>query len=139
VKRPLWRDMAIVAVVAAFVILLFPHVVALLPYDWQPGASYSDDEELAPPTTPVVRPHPPVAPVFQPTDVIIRTANVRSGPAKTETLVTTLASDSAVVTLEQHDSWTHIRFLAADGKPHDGWVLSTALKAQPAVRASIAP
>jgi hypothetical protein len=135
-KRPLWRDMAIAAAVAAFGILLYPHVVSLLPYDWQPGASSADEEDVAPTAAPVQRPRAPVAPVFQPTDSIIRSANVRSGPAKTESLVTTLASDVAVVTLEQHDSWTHIRFLAADGKPHDGWVLSTALKS---VRASVAP
>ena len=136
-KRPLWRDMAIVAVVAAFVILLFPHVVALLPSDWIPGNSYADEEDPAPAPPRVVRPHPPAPPPLQPTDIVIRTANVRSGPAKTESLVTTLPADAAVVTLERRDSWAHIQFLAADGKTHDGWVFSTFLKA--AVRSSVAP
>jgi hypothetical protein len=140
-RRPLWRDMSIVAAVAAFVILLYPHIVALLPYDWVPGNSYADEEDPVPTKAPAARPHRPAAAPIQPTDVVIRSANVRSGPAKTESLVTTLASDVAVVTVERRGSWAHIQFPAADGKPHDGWVFNTFLKATPApaIRATSVP
>jgi hypothetical protein len=140
-RRPLWRDMAIVAAVAAFVILLYPHVVALLPYDWVPGNSYADEEDPVPTKAPAARVHQPAAAPIRPTDVIIRSANVRSGPSKTESLVTTLASDVAVMTVERRGSWAHIQFLAADGKPHDGWVFNTFLQAAPApaIRATSVP
>ena len=138
-KRPLWRDMAIAAAVAAFGILLYPHVVALLPSDWWPGSSYADEEDPAP--APAARPRQPAPPPVKPTDVVVRSANVRSGPAKSETLVTTLASDVAVTTVERRGSWVHIQFPAADGKPHDGWVFDTFLKpvSGPDIRTTSAP
>jgi SH3-like domain-containing protein len=94
-----------------------------------------------PTKAPAARVHRPAAPSIRPTDVIVRSANVRSGPSKTESLVTTLASDVPVMTVERSGSWAHIQFLAADGKPHDGWVFNTFLKAAPvpAIRATSVP
>ena len=134
-KRPIWRDIALVAAVAAFGILLYPRIVALVPDDWWPASSYSDD------STPDAAPHRPApAPAaVPPTDIVAHAANVRSGPAKTASVVATLDRDVAVWTIEKKGNWVHIEFSTGDAKKHDGWVFNTFLKPAPAVAATPDP
>lgn len=124
-KRWPYRDIGIVAAVAILAFLFYPHIVSLLPSDWWSDSSYSDDAE--PPAPKPVKSKPVVAVASIPTDVIVKTANVRSTPSKTATLISTLAADVTVRTIERNGNWTHIEF-TADGAKKDGWVYNTYLK-----------
>ena len=126
-KRPIWRDIALVAAVVAFGILLYPHIVSMLPDDWWPASSTSDDSDTAPE---VHRPAPAPA-AAQATDVIVHAANVRSGPSKTAAVVATLDRDVNVRTVERRGNWAHIEFSVGDAKKHEGWVYSSFLKPVP--------
>jgi hypothetical protein len=138
-KKPMpWRDIGIVAAVAVIIFLLYPHIVSLLPGDWFSDSSYSDDVDPAP-AKPVARPKPVAAPIeMQPTDITIKSANVRTTPAKTADLVTTLDANVAVRTLERNGNWAHVEFGVGPAKK-DGWVLATALKALQAAPTAAAP
>ena len=127
-KRPIWRDIALVAAVVVCGILLYPYAVELVPYDWWPGNSYADEDSPAP----VAHKPAPAPAADQPTDIVARAANVRSGPAKTESVVATLDRDVGVHTIEKKGNWNHVMFLTADGKKHDGWIFNTFLKPAPA-------
>jgi hypothetical protein len=126
-----WRDIGIVAAVAVAIFIFYPHIMSLLPYDWFPDSATSDDVEPAP-AKPVAA-KPAAAPIeSQPTDVVIKSANVRSAPAKTASLVSTLGANVAVHTLERRGNWVHIVFTAGTVK-QDGWIYATYLQAlQPA-------
>ncbi len=126
-NRPIWRDVALVAAVAAFGILLYPHIVSMIPDDWWPASSYSDDND----TAPVVHRPAPAPAADQPTDVIVHAANVRSGPSKTATVVATLDRDVKVRTVERRGNWAHIKFSDGGAKKHEGWVYNSFLKAAP--------
>jgi hypothetical protein len=130
-----WRDIAIVGAVAAALFIFYPNIIALLPSDWFSDSSTSDDAEPAP-TKPVAA-KPVAAPIEnQPTDIITKLANVRSAPAKTASLVSTLEANVAVHTLERRGNWVHIAFTAGTVK-EDGWVYATYLQAlQPAPAAA---
>jgi hypothetical protein len=124
-KRMPYRDIGIVAAVAVVVFLLYPHITSLLPYEWT-DSSYSEDTE--PPPKPATAAKPAVVIRSEPTDVIVRSANVRSTPSKTATLISTLAADVQVRTIERNGNWTHIEFTSSDAKKQDGWVYNTNLK-----------
>ena len=74
----------------------------------------------------------------QPTDVTIKSANVRATPAKTAALVVTLDANVAVRTLERNGAWSHIEFGTGPAKK-DGWVVATVLKALQAPTAVVTP
>jgi hypothetical protein len=111
--------------------------MALLPSDWFSDSSTSDDVEPTP-AKPVAA-KPAAAPIEnQPTDIITKLANVRSAPAKSASLISTLGANVAVHTLERRGSWVHIAFIAGTVK-QDGWVYATylqALQTAPAAPAS---
>lgn len=126
-KKMPWRDIGIVGAVAVAIFIFYPHIMALLPYDWFPDSSYSDDVEPTPAKP--VRAKPGAMPIeSQPTDVVIKSANVRSAPVKTASLVSTLGANVAVHTLERRGNWVHIAFTAGTVK-QDGWVYATYLQA----------
>ncbi|HLJ51921.1 MAG TPA: SH3 domain-containing protein [Rhizomicrobium sp.] len=124
-----WRDIGIVGAIAVVIFIFYPHIMALLPNDWWPDSSYSDDVEPAPAKPSVVKPAP-TPPETPPTDVILKQANVHTAPSKTSALVSTLAANVAVRTLERRGNWVHIAFTVGKAK-EDGWVYATYLEALP--------
>jgi hypothetical protein len=126
-KRPILRDIALVAAVVVCGILAYPYVVELVPYDWWPGNSYSDEDSPAP----IAHKPVPTQATDQPTDIVAHAANVHSGPGKTDSVVGTLDRDVGVRTIDKKGNWVHVEFSAAGGKKHDGWVFSTFLKPAP--------
>ena len=124
-KQMPWRDIGIVGAIAVAIFIFYPHIMALLPYDWFPDSSYSDDVEPTP-AKPVAA-KPAVQPLVQPTDIVVKSANVRSAPAKSASLVTTLGANVAVHTLERRGNWVHIEF-GAGAMKQDGWVYATFLQ-----------
>jgi len=61
---------------------------------------------------------------------------VRSAPAKSASLVSTLGANVAVHTLERRGNWVHIAFTAGTAK-QDGWIYATYLQALQTAPASI--
>jgi Bacterial SH3 domain len=126
-KQMPWRDIGIVGAVAVALFIFYPNIMALLPSDWFSDYSYSDDVEPVP-AKPVAA-KPLATPIeSQPTDIITKAANVRSAPAKSASLVSTLGANVAVHTLERRGSWVHVAFIAGTVK-QDGWVYATYLQA----------
>ena len=124
-KNMPWRDIGIVAAIAVVIFLFYPQIISLLPSDWFSDSSYSDDVDPTPPRKPVTKPAPIPNP---PTDIVIKSANVRAAPSKSATLVSTLGANVTVRTLERRGSWAHIEFTVGAVK-QDGWVFSTFLQA----------
>jgi hypothetical protein len=134
-KKMPWRDIGIVGAVAVALFIFYPNIIALLPSDWFSDNSYSDDVEPTP-AKPVVA-KPAATPIEnQPTDIVIKSANVRSAPAKSASLVSTLGANVAVHTLERRGNWVHIAFTAGTAK-QDGWIYATYLQALQTAPASI--
>jgi hypothetical protein len=60
---------------------------------------------------------------------VIRSGNLRSGPAKTADAVATLNKGTRVTVVDHHGNWVHVRAAAQDAshKALDGWMFSTFL------------
>lgn len=133
-SRPLWRDVAIVAGLAALVTVLYPTLVSLLPDEWV--AEYgSESDAPAPPHAPVVKPAPRSAPpvVELPSDTVIRTAKVHADPSKSSAVLASLPADMKITPLGQRGNWVLVSIDGLDGahKHQQGWVYASYLSAAP--------
>jgi hypothetical protein len=135
--RPLWRDIAIVACVAALGTVLYPTIVALIPDDW-----FSQTGQTVPPlhgTAGVPRkPQPPVAAPVPPQsmDIVIRPAKVHADPSKISAVLATLPRDTKIIPLEQRGNWVLVSIdgIGGEKKHRQGWVYASFLKAVPESR-----
>jgi len=128
--RPLWRDVAIVAGLAALLTVLYPTIVSLLPDDWAPQyGSESDAPPHATAAKPALRLTPLVA--EQPSDTVIRAAKVHAEPSKSSAVLATLPADMKVIPLEQRGNWVLVSIDGLDGahSHQQGWVIASVLKA----------
>jgi len=132
--RPLWRDVAIVAGLAALVTVLYPTIVSLLPDDWAPQYGSETDAPApphAPAVNPVLRSTPPIA--EQPSDIVIRAARVHADPIKSSAVLATLPADMKITPLEQRGDWVRVSLDGLDGahKHQQGWVFASYLRPAP--------
>ena len=127
-SRRLIRDAVAAAILAASAIIFYPDVEALISENWQAAA-------FAQSPAPVLTPAPATPHIAaQPMAVIARNGNVRSGPSKGAAVVATLQRGVKVAILEQQGNWTHIRVDTKDGKSQQGWMYSSFLKSDDALR-----
>ncbi len=126
--RHLVRDIVLVAALAASAIVFWPRLESYIPPGWLPNRdeSSSDATVQTRAPAPVAAPAPP-----QHMATILRSANVRSDPSKTATVISTLQRGTQVATVDTLSNWTLIRIDAKDGKPQQGWVYSSFLKNLP--------
>ena len=141
-SRPLWRDVAIVAGLAALVTVLYPTIVSLLPEEW--GLQYGSDSDVpaAPHATvakPAVRPTPPI--VESPSDIVLRAARVHADLTKSSAVLATLPADTRIIPLEQRGNWVRVSLDGVDGVHNhlQGWVYASYLKAAPDSPKTAAP
>jgi hypothetical protein len=80
---------------------------------------------------PALRATSPVA--AQPSDTVIRAANVHADAAKSSAVLATLPADMKVTPLEQRGNWVRVSLdgLDAAHKHQQGWVYVSYLKATP--------
>jgi hypothetical protein len=133
--RPLWRDVALVACVAALLMVLYPSIEAMLPDGWLPdlGSVFGEAEPLPAKSGVTGKPHVPAAPpaVAQPADIVVRTAKVHLDPSKTSAVLATLQRDSKVAPIEQRGNWVLVPVDPDGAQPKQGWVYASYLKRAP--------
>ena len=132
-KQSLVRDFAIMMGVLVPVILAYPYVAVYLPDGLRSGIATVTGGLLSVRVEPLPaapRPSAPVAAAPRPTATVTRSANIRSAPATTGTILVTLPRDAMVVVLKVEGNWTQVEIPAKDaaGKSQQGWVFSTYLK-----------
>ncbi len=132
----IFRDMVIVAAVAAAAFYFYPQILASLPYEWQarlPAAFIGADSDGPDAVSPEAAPGAGKSPASaQHLAVATRDVNLRSGPSVKSDAVTTLTHGTEVTQLEHKGSWTLVRLPAkANGQaPRQGWVYNSYLKAK---------
>lgn len=133
VARPLWKDVALVAGLAALLTVLYPTIASLLPDGWLPSFG-SDAEEYDVPANPPVVAKKPVQPspapaAATPMDIVIRSANLHSDPAKASAILATLPRDSKVIPLEERGNWVLVSVAGADAPAgaSKGWIYNSYL------------
>jgi hypothetical protein len=84
--------------------------------------------QIAPQTKKPVAALPAKAVAVLPSLVVVHGANLRAGPSSTAAAIGLLPRDTKVIGLENHGSWTHVRYAGAGGKSLEGWVFTSFLK-----------
>jgi hypothetical protein len=126
--RHIGRDLFIVMILA---VLAVAGAVRYAPASWWAAvlpASTQDQPEAPKPRAAAPAPQPAEA-AAPPATAVIRSANLRSGPAKTADAVGTLAKGTKVVVIDHHGNWVHVRSMEEDSnhKALEGWVFNTFL------------
>ncbi len=136
-SRPLWKDVVLVAGLAALVTVLYPSIASLLPDGWLPQFGYDTedtDTAIKPPSIPK-RPAAPVpAPAAAPAvDIVLRSANVHGDPSKSSAVLATLPRGKKIAPLEQRGNWVLVSIDSEDGSHTNqrGWVYNTYLAPAP--------
>jgi hypothetical protein len=126
------RDIALVASFAAVATLFLPRLEELLPpgtlpFTFEEASAAAPQKPATPPPSSVIPPAP-IAP--RPTDVILRTANLRSAPSKSSTVVASLAPGAEITPIDRRGHWILVETGTRDAahKMQQGWVFSTYLK-----------
>jgi hypothetical protein len=130
------RDIAIVAVVVLAAIVFYPRLEPMVVNGWIPGlqamasgrdVSLSDFTPAPASTATAAKPAAAPAAPPQSTAVSLRTANVRSDPSTSASVIAKLPPGVQVNVMERHGSWVHVAMMAG-GKKEDGWVYRTFLQ-----------
>jgi uncharacterized protein YgiM (DUF1202 family) len=127
-RKRLIRDLAIVSCLAGLGFFAYPRVQPVVADAFpQTGVVFNDKLQpllqmaglsKAPPPAPVVEPHAVVD---------VRVANLRTQPSTGATVVTRLARNMEVTTVERRGKWVFVR--VGDGaNQQQGWVSSSVLK-----------
>ncbi len=132
--RPLIRDVAVVACLAALATMLYPHIESMIPDDWWPeitsftGVSQPFLGNVA--VSAVLQKPAPVRVAKPPAGIIVHAANVRAGPSKGTSVIATLPRDSEITPIERHGNWVLVRIEGESGKhkPQQGWVYASFLR-----------
>jgi hypothetical protein len=122
------RDIAIVVVAAAALVIAFPRLEAMLP----DSARVQIDTMggLFAPATPEAAAPPPVrvastqAKAVHPLMYAMRSINVRAEPSMSAAIATSLKRGAAVAILEKRDSWDRVE---VSGSQQQGWVFGSYL------------
>jgi hypothetical protein len=124
-------EVIVVAGLAALVTVFWPTIETFIPQSWWTSLGYPAKTETIAASAPApVQPPMPTAPPVeaQPAATIIRSANVRSDPASTATVLARVERGVQVAVVGLHGNWTHVRI---DGngatKPIEGWVFNSYL------------
>jgi ParB family chromosome partitioning protein len=77
----------------------------------------------------------------KPTFTVLRSVNLRGGPATSAAVIASLPKGAKVTSLETKGNWVHVQFADAGGKLLEGWAFQTFLQAdaKPAAPAAPAP
>lgn len=132
--RPLIRDVAVVACLAAVATMLYPRIESMIPDDWRPeitsftGVSQPFPGNVAVPA--VLQKPAPARAAQPPTDIVVHVANVRAGPSKGTAVIATLPRDSEITPVEQRGNWVLVRIEGGSGqhKQQQGWVYASFLR-----------
>ena len=132
------RDVAIVGALAATAIILYPRVEPVVVEGWLPkleALATGREVSFADSGTGAVTAAPPPAAAAQSPQsfaVSLKSANVRSEPSASSSVIMTLPRGTQVGTLERHGNWVHVRIAIEGSKvPQDGWVFGTFLQDLP--------
>ncbi len=132
--RPLIRDVAVVACLAALATLLYPRIELMIPDDWWPEiTSFTGMNQpfLGNADVPDVPRKPaPVRVAKPPTDIVVHVANVRSGPSKGAAVIATLPRDTKITPVGRRGNWVLVRIEGESGKheQQQGWVYALFLR-----------
>jgi hypothetical protein len=125
--RRVGRDLVVVMILAVIVVA---GGIRFAPDSWWAAIMPASTQGQSAPAKPQAAPVAQSAAVAAPAEtVVIRSANLRSGPSKTADAVATLPKGAKVVVIERHGNWVHVRSDAADArhKSLEGWVFNTYL------------
>jgi hypothetical protein len=127
-SRHIGRDLAVVMILAVIIVVVG---IRFAPESWWAvimPAPTQDTVEPAKPHTTAPAPQPAEA-APPPEVIVIRSGNLRSGPAKTADAVATLNKGTKVTVIDHHGNWVHVQAAAQDArhKALDGWMFSTFL------------
>ena len=126
-RRNMGRDLIVVAILAVVVVV---GGLRFAPDSWwatiMPASNQSQSQSSKSQAAPAVQ---PAATPSLPQAMIVRSANLRSGPSKTADAVTTLAKGAKVSVVDHKGNWVQIRTDALDAKHKgfEGWVFNTYL------------
>jgi hypothetical protein len=137
-RRRLFRDFAIVACLAGFAFMLFPHVQPVVAEVWPRNLSIQNDLQPllqmaglssgATATPTATAPAEPQPEADLPRALVgVRVANLRESPSTGAAVVVKLARNVEVTTLERRGNWVFVRI--GDGaQQKQGWVSSSVLR-----------
>jgi hypothetical protein len=127
-SRHVGRDLVVVMILA---VLVVAGGIRFAPESWWAAimpASTQDQMEPAKPHAAPAAQTVEEAPAL-PEMVVIRSGNLRSGPAKTADTLATLPKGTKVVMVERHGNWVHVQRASQDARHRalNGWMFSTFL------------
>ncbi|MDE2134619.1 MAG: SH3 domain-containing protein [Alphaproteobacteria bacterium] len=133
-RRPLIRDVAVVACLAALATMLYPNIESMIPDNWWPeitsftGVSQPFLGNVA--VLAVLQKPAPVRVAKPSIDIVVHVANVRTGPSKGTAVIATLPRDSKITPVERRGNWVRVRIEdeSSKHKQQQGWVYASFLR-----------
>jgi hypothetical protein len=126
-RKRLIRDLAIVCCLAGLGFIAYPRVQPVVAESLPQSLSFNSQLQPLLQMAGLSRP-PPAAPIVEPRAYIgVRVANLRSTPSTGGPVVTRLARNMEVTTVDRRGEWVFVR-VGEGANQHQGWVASSVLK-----------
>ena len=126
------RDVVVVVSLVMSLVLFWPKMVSLMPYEMRAGISdaagslgLNMNGAVAPMAETQAPPAPPPAP--KETAFVDRSVNLRATPSTNGAVVQRLTKGASVTIGARQGSWTEVEVTGLDGKIRQGWVFSSYL------------